>query len=90
MYFIYFYVSFTFSICDIYYTGMYYKGGQSLGCGFPVVCGIKAKVVVFVEWKHSLNDMRERCAEKKPGGKTGSGKKAWWKKSLMERKPGVF
>ena len=28
MYFIYFYVSFIFSICDIYYTGMYYKGGK--------------------------------------------------------------
>ena len=26
--------------------------------------------------------------EKKPGGKTGNGKK--WKKSLVERKPGVF
>ena len=27
---------------------------------------------------------------KKPGGKNDSGKKAWWKKSLVERKSGVF
>ena len=28
--------------------------------------------------------------KKKPGGKNESGKKAWWKKSLVERNPGVL
>ena len=31
-----------------------------------------------------------KVRRKKLGGKNDSGKKAWWKKSLVERKPGVF
>ena len=29
---------------------------------------------------------RKQCTERKPGGKNYGGKKAWWKKSLVERK----
>ena len=45
----------------------------------------------FAEVKFCLHKSGLKyMAEKKPGGKTDFGKKAWSKKSLMERVPGVF